>query len=931
MQFCGDCGSQLPSFKKITVTETIETPKEEFTTGSIFAGRYQIIEELGEGGMGKVYRVLDKKLKEEAALKLIRPDIAQDKRTVERFQNELKVARKISHRNVGRMYELLEEKGTHYITMEYIPGQDLKGLIKQSGRLAFPTVLSIAKQVCEGLREAHKLSVIHRDLKPSNIMIDKEGSVRILDFGIARSLQEKGLTGKGVIIGTPEYMSPEQVEAGEIDERSDIYSFGVVLYEMTTGKLPFEANSPYAVGVKHKSEIPQDPKILNPQLSDDFRKLMLKCLEKDKKDRYQNIDELLKDLEDIDAGIPSVVHVEPQRKPLTSKEIHVSFRLSKLIIPIICLALGVFLSRLLFWQSNPPVSPAVTRTKIDVQPAKQLGGFPTELRSGFGRPSRKALALSPDGRTLVYYALHESNTRLYRRSLDSWEGIPLEGTEGAIAPFFSPDGLWIGFWADDQFKKVPVNGDLPTTLCESNRHYGVSWGSNDKIIHSRSGVLCWFPDTGGEQETLISPDLAKVEFGFYAPHVLPGAKAVLYSVQKSDSYWENPRLEAYIFETGERKLILEEGADASYCPTGHLIFVRQGKLYAASFDLERLKVTGEIVPILDDVMQSINARNSNLQTHIGQYVISDSGSLAYITGGPSPDVKRSLVKIDRKGEVQFLTPNDKVYSSPRVSPDGKRLCYYTFGIESDIWIYDFERESHSPLTFNLGTEFARPVWTQDGKWLIFNSRRGNFRIPTDRQVEPELFLAENYMISSISPDGELGACLRPPWPELDIYILDLRDKKYEQFTKTPFTETHPEFSPDGRFIAYCTNETGSFEVYVQPFPGPGKKTQVSKAGGIAPVWNPVGGELFYFNPNDEFMMSVDVTNPLSPKNEQRLFDTTGKNFVFGGGPIRSYDITKDGKYFISAKSDEITPTPVTEIHIIQNWFEELKRLVPTKK
>jgi len=244
-KFCGECAAPLEA--EVVHTKTLETPTDDLTTGSIFAGRYQIIEELGRGGMGKVYRVLDKKLREEVALKLIRPEIAQDKKTVERFQNELKLARKISHRNVGRMYELLEEKGTHYITMEYVSGQDLKGLIKQSGRLAIPTVLSIAKQVCEGLGEAHKLSVVHRDLKPSNIMIDKEGSVRIMDFGIARSLKERGITGQGVMIGTPEYMSPEQVEAREIDNRSDIYSLGIVLFEMTTGRLAFEADTPFAV------------------------------------------------------------------------------------------------------------------------------------------------------------------------------------------------------------------------------------------------------------------------------------------------------------------------------------------------------------------------------------------------------------------------------------------------------------------------------------------------------------------------------------------------------------------------------------------------------------------------------------------------------------------------------------------------------------
>ena len=252
LKFCGECGTQLPSIEDFEVTETIEAPKEELTTGSTFAGRYQIIEELGKGGMGKVYRVLDKKLKEEIALKLIKPEIAKDKKTLERFHNELKLARKISQRNVGRMYELMEEGGTHFITMEYVPGEDLRSLIRRIGQLPIGKSISIAKQICEGLAEAHRSGVVHRDLKSNNIMIDKEGNVRIMDFGIARSLEAKGITGAGVMIGTPEYMSPEQVEGKDVGQRSDIYSLGIILYEMVTGRVPFEGDTPFTIGMKHR-------------------------------------------------------------------------------------------------------------------------------------------------------------------------------------------------------------------------------------------------------------------------------------------------------------------------------------------------------------------------------------------------------------------------------------------------------------------------------------------------------------------------------------------------------------------------------------------------------------------------------------------------------------------------------------------------------
>jgi len=327
LKFCGECGTLLRSvrgtdptdagadprsghpkdvgpdprsgrpFEDISdLTKTIEAPKEELTTGSTFAGRYQIIEELGKGGMGRVYRVLDKELEEEVALKLIKPEIAKDKKTIERFKNELKVARKISHRNVGRMYELMEEGGMHFITMEYVPGQDLRGLIRQTGQLTTGKAIAIAKEICEGLDEAHRQGVVHRDLKPSNIIIDRQGNARILDFGIARSIADKGITGAGVMIGTPEYMSPEQVEGKETDQRSDIYSLGIILYEMVTGQVPFEGDTPFTVGVKHKSEIPKDPKELNAQIPDDLNHVILRCLEKEKNKRYQSLEQVRKEL-----------------------------------------------------------------------------------------------------------------------------------------------------------------------------------------------------------------------------------------------------------------------------------------------------------------------------------------------------------------------------------------------------------------------------------------------------------------------------------------------------------------------------------------------------------------------------------------------------------------------------------------------------------
>jgi tetratricopeptide (TPR) repeat protein len=359
-QFCGDCGTPLPcgpSPRAVPpeMTETFQKSGRELrelATGAAFAGRYQIIEELGKGGMGRVYRALDTKLKEEIALKLIMPEISSDRDTVERFGNELKLARKIAHRNVGKMYEFLEDRGTHFITMEYVPGQDLRRLIRQTGQLTAGKTVAVARQVADGLAEAHRLGVVHRDLKPGNIMIDREGNAKIMDFGIARSLSAKSMTGAGVIVGTPEYMSPEQVEGKAVDRRSDIYSLGIILYEMLTGRVPFEGDTPFTVGVKHKSELPKDPRELNAQIPPDLNRLILKCLEKDKDGRYQSAEELDADLEKIEKGIPTTERFVPKAKPFTSREITVKFSLKKLLVPALAV-IGLAAAVVLLWRFIP--------------------------------------------------------------------------------------------------------------------------------------------------------------------------------------------------------------------------------------------------------------------------------------------------------------------------------------------------------------------------------------------------------------------------------------------------------------------------------------------------------------------------------------------------------------------------------------------------
>jgi serine/threonine protein kinase/tetratricopeptide (TPR) repeat protein len=442
--FCASCGAKLDAARELSLfkTETLQTSLKELSTGSTFANRYQIIEELGKGGMGKVYKAFDQEVQAKMALKLIKPEVSADKNTIDRFRNELKIARDISHKNICRMYDLGREGVDYFITMEYVSGEDLKSFIRRSRQLVVGTAIFIAKQVCEGLVEAHRVGVVHRDLKPGNIMIDKEGNAKIMDFGIARSISVKGITGAGVMIGTPEYMSPEQVEGKEVDQRSDIYSMGIILYEMLTGQVPFEGDTPFTIGVKQKSETPRDPKELNAQIPQDLSRLILKCLEKDKERRYQSAGELGADLEKIEKGVPTTERPIPKRKTVTSREITVKFNLKKLALPlsiaIVLIAAGIILWKFVPHKKVPSASAPKIENSIAVISFKNQTGDPSYDYLQEAIPNLLITNLENSG--LFYVATWERMQDVLRqmgvkpaRAIDSDLGFELCRREGIKA------------------------------------------------------------------------------------------------------------------------------------------------------------------------------------------------------------------------------------------------------------------------------------------------------------------------------------------------------------------------------------------------------------------------------------------------------------------------------------------------------------------
>ncbi len=587
--------------------------------------------------------------------------------------------------------------------------------------------------------------------------------------------------------------------------------------------------------------------------------------------------------------------------------------------------------------ARPSATPPVLKAVIKLEPGLSLG-----LPTIWGRPARTAMAISRDGHFIVYSGIAEdpgpdAKPRLYLRRTDQSEARPITGTEGGDMPFLSPDDRWVGFWASGKLMKVSIDGGVPATLTNAASPFGASWGLDNTIMFEQDYVSGLFEVSagGGQPISLTTPDRAKGESSHRLPHCLPDGKSALFTIM-SEAYDLHPRTALLDVRTRKWRVLVDDAADARYVLPGYLVFLRQGVLMAVPFDLGRLEVTGQPVPVLTNVMQSLNGPSNSVNQASGQFSISDSGWLAYAEGGIFPDRQNSLVWVDRQGRTEGIAAFKAPFFAPRLSPDGKQIAYMILGREKQVWVYDINRGTASRLTGEGRVSFLN--WTPDGKRLVFGwcieGEPNLYWQPADGSGAMErLTKSDFYQIpGSWSPDGATLAFTELSPDDLwHIFLLDLKSRRITRFLNSPAAETYPEFSPDGRWIVYGSNETGRLEVYVRPFPGPGGKWLISQEGGSEPLWARNGKQLYYRSLDWKEVWAVDVQTGagFSASKPRLLLKLTERMGV--AVPMRAWDVSPDGQRFLMVKPEDVKPTSVTELVLIVNWAQDLKRLVPAGK
>jgi Tol biopolymer transport system component len=886
-------------------------------------GCYEVVAPIGAGGMGEVYKAHDTKLGRDVAIKVLPEAFAHDPERLSRFQREAKMLASLNHPNIATIHGLERSGDTSYLVMELVSGETLAERVK-AGPLGIEEALKIAVQIAEALEAAHEKSIIHRDLKPANVKVTTEGNVKVLDFGLAKAFAGDGAnddpsnsptlsaaaTMQGTILGTAAYMSPEQARGKSVDKRTDIWAFGCVLYELLTGRQAFHGETTTEILAAVLRGEP-DWQALPDTTPLSIRALLRRCLQKEMNKRARDAGDARIEIEE---ALAAPVTAEQTTAAPTKGFRSLGRRGLILFMGIVLLAAAV--ASLATWDLKTAPRQPVSRTVINLPPGQQLAG----MESG------PAVALSPDGTHLAYVAIQGGIQQIFLRALDSMESAPMSGTEGAVSPFFSPNGQWVGFFAGGTLRKVSVTGGSAQNLGDAPFPHGASWGTDGGIAFAPQNlsVLQQVSDTGGAPRPLTR--FEKGEITQRWPELLPGGKVVLFAAGPNATNFTIAQVAAQSVGQSERRNLVQGATQPRYAFSGHLVYAQRGSLMAVPFDPHRLEMTGEAVPMEEGVLESP-------ATGAAQYSFSATGSLVYVSGGLRSAQSR-LVWVNRNGAEQSLDAPAHTYLAPRLSPDGRRLAITITEQETQIWLDDLSRDALTKLTLE-GNNNLVPVWTPDGKRIAFNSNKEGannvFLQLADGSGGPERLTTSEYLQApmSWSPDGQLLAFIEVnPATQRDIWVLNMRDRKARPFLRTQFDEAVPRFSPDGRWLAYISNESGRYEVYVQPYPGPGGKWQISTQGGTEPVWNPNGHELFYRS--GDKMMAVDITTKpeLIASKPRMLFQGRYEQAPF---PNSNYDISPDGQRFLMLKPGDSAETAPTQINVVLNWFEELKQKVPTGK
>jgi serine/threonine protein kinase/Tol biopolymer transport system component len=901
-------------------------------------GPYQIEARIGAGGMGEVYQARDTKLRRDVAIKVLPEAFAHDVDRLSRFQHEAKMLASLNHPNIATIHGLEQSGDTSYLVMELVSGETLAERVN-AGALKIGEALKLGGQIAEALEAAHEKGVIHRDLKPANVKVTPEGRVKVLDFGLAKAFGCDGGrdlsnapklttmgTEEGRIVGTPAYMSPEQARGKGVDKRTDLWAFGCVFYELLTGKRAFrgETVSDTIVAVLEREP---DWQALPPATPAKIRDLLRRCMQKDVNKRSRDAGDVRIEIEEALAAPPSVG--APTASPATRgwREQLTQAGLAVFVLTTIALAIGFAL--------RAPKPPQPMRLSAEI------GANATLYTGDFGGPSA---ILSPDGTLLALLASGaDQKRRIYVRALDQLQATALSGTENATHPFFSPDGQWLGFFADGKLKKISAQGGAAVTLCDAPNGRGGSWGDDGTIVFTPDlqVALSKVSSAGGTPQPLTTLDKQAGEITQRWPQVLPGGKAVLFTSNATagaGAGFEDADIVVYSMASGQRKTLQRGGFFARYLPSGHVAYMHESSLFVVPFDLKRLEVTGQPVPILEGV--------ANAPADGGaQFSFSDTGNLVYVAGGGGGQ-NVSIYWMDREGKFIPFRETPGSYYNPAFSPDGKRLALDIFdGKRRDIWVNEWERDTLTRLTF-AGERNTNPVWTPDGQRIVYSSQEkgGTYNlwwIRADGGGNAQR-LAESkgsQYAGSWRPDGKVLAFTQSnPGTILDIMTLPIEGNEKsgwkpgepKPFLNSPFIEQAPAFSPDGRWLAYHSTESGIYEVYVRPFPGPGGKWQISTGGGTLPKWSSNGKELFYRTPDSKIMVITYTASGDSFHAEKPHLWSPGQ--FTNQGATYNFDLHPDGKRFAVLKAPGTEQTAaVNKVSFVFNFFDELRSKVPTGK